>query len=204
LWAYLAAFTFRELDHPVGDGDEALHAVILTEMLRGGDFLRAHWQGALVLQRPQLPYWLAAPFASWIPGEVGLRFSSALCSLATLVVVHATARRLWARWDAAWLATLLLAGAPCFHVYSRTLMSDPPFLLANALALSGALWARQSLRGLDLAGIGLGLAVATKSLAAAVPAIALAPALVLAVRAAARPRALWRPLALLLGLALPY
>jgi 4-amino-4-deoxy-L-arabinose transferase-like glycosyltransferase len=204
LWAWLGSLTFLDLDYPVGDGDESLHALILTHMLQSGDYLHSYWQGALALQRPQLPYWLAAPFAAWIEGERGLRLSSALCSLGCLVVVYRTALAAWRRWDAAWLATLLLAGSASFHVYSRTLMSDPPFLLALCVALAGSLDTARPRRALYLIAIGLGLATASKSLAVAVPAVALLPGCVRTLRAAGGWRALGGPLALLVALALPY
>lgn len=204
LWLWLAAFTFVGLDDPIGDGDEHVHATILRDMLRSGDFLHPRWQGELVLERPLLPYWLAAPFSSAVPGEVGIRIASALLSFATLLVVFAAARAQWKRADVGFVAALLLAGSPSFHAYSRTLMSDPLLVLGVAIAVASALRARRDARWVIGAALGIGLAIAAKSLIALVPALALSPWLLTPVlrRADARTRLI--ALSLLLLTALPY
>lgn len=203
LSTFLIGFTLLGLELPVGDGDESYHALILTHMLRSGDYLHSYWQGGLALQRPELPYWLAAPFTILLGGEIGMRMSSALCSIGTLVVVHRTAQRSWGRRDAAWLATLLLAGAASFHVYSRTLMSDPPFVLATTIALAGSLDHARPQRALYSTAAGLGLALATKSFAAAIPAVGLLPGIWRATRATGL-RGLRGPILVALALSLPY
>src|SRR6476661_5092097 len=63
LWLWLLTFTFLGLDHAIGDGDECVHASALRDMIRAGDFLHLRYHGMLTLERPLLPYWLAAPFA---------------------------------------------------------------------------------------------------------------------------------------------
>lgn len=203
LLLWLAAFTFAALDEPIGDGDEQVHATILRDMLRDGDWLRPHWDGKPVLERPLLPYWLAAPFSLALPGEAGIRIGSALASFATLLVVFAAARAQWQRCDAALLAALLLAGSPSFHAYSRTLMSDPLLVLGAAIAIAGTLAARRDPRALVIAGLGVGLAIAAKSLIAGVPALALAPWWIGPLRAASVRTRLWAGAALA-SLALPY
>jgi 4-amino-4-deoxy-L-arabinose transferase-like glycosyltransferase len=178
LWLWIAGFTFAGLDDPIGDGDEHVHATILRDMLRSGDYLRPRWQGALVLERPLLPYWLAAPFSIAVPGEVGVRLSSALASFATLLVVFAAARAVWKRADVAFVATLLLAGSPSFHAYSRTLMSDPLLVLGIAVATASALLARREPRWLIGVAFGIGFGIAAKTLIAVVPVLGLLPWLV--------------------------
>ncbi len=204
LLLWLAGFTFFGLDDPIGDGDEQVHATILRDMLRSGDFLHPRWQDALVLERPLLPYWLAAPFASAVPGEVGIRLASALLSFATLLVVFAAARAYWKRADVAFVAALLLAGSPSFHAYSRTLMSDPLLVLGVAIAIGSSLLARRDARWVIGAALGIGLAIAAKSLIALVPALALAPWLVTPVLRRADTRTRLLALAALLATALPY
>src|SRR6185295_3947480 len=103
---------------------EVRHAQTLREMMDSGDYLTPRWQGVPSYTRPQTQYWLAAIFAHVVDGEVGMRLSSALCSLAALWIVWALAIRWTRRADAAALAVLLCAGAPSFHVYSRSLMSE--------------------------------------------------------------------------------
>ncbi len=204
LWFWVGTFTFIGLDRAIGDGDECVHATALRDMMRSGDYLNVRYHGMLVLERPQLPYWLAAPFAHLIPGEVGLRISSALASFATLVLVFWAARKWWGRTDAAFVAMLLLAGSPSFHAYSRTLMSEPPLLLAITLALIGAVESLENPRALQLAAAGLGLAIACKSLVVAVPLLSLAPWLLRsAVRRADRKTLLFAS-AWFAGTALPY
>src|SRR5690242_15535397 len=87
LWIWLVIFSTADLDRAIGDGDEAFHAQTLVEMMQSGRYLDTTFQGQLMLQRPPLPLWLALPFTALIPGERGLRASSALASLATLVLV---------------------------------------------------------------------------------------------------------------------
>lgn len=200
LWITLALHTFGGLTHAIGDGDEAFHAVILDSMLQTGHLADARWQGVSIMQRPPTTYWLALPFAARVPGEMGLRLSAALCSFATLLTVFLIARKTFERLDAAWLATLLLAGSPFFHVYTRALLSEPPLVLA----LAGALLALRDPRGLVWAAAGLGAAVAVKSLAAAIPALVLAPWLVFAARRHRALRVSGRALIVFLVLAVPY
>jgi 4-amino-4-deoxy-L-arabinose transferase-like glycosyltransferase len=73
LWLALAAFTALGLGDAIGDGDESVHAEMLREMLRSGDYLHTRWYGVALAERPQLVYWLAAPFAALISGELGVR-----------------------------------------------------------------------------------------------------------------------------------
>jgi 4-amino-4-deoxy-L-arabinose transferase-like glycosyltransferase len=175
LWFWLLTFTFFGLDHAIGDGDECVHASALRDMMRAGDYLHLRYHGVLTLERPLLPYWLAAPFAWLIPNEPGFRMSSAIASFASLLVVFGGARRLWRRTDAALFGVLLLAGSPSFHAYSRALMSDPPMLLSICLAIVGAVRMLTDPRALSLVAAGTGLAIACKSLIVAVPIVALAP-----------------------------
>jgi 4-amino-4-deoxy-L-arabinose transferase-like glycosyltransferase len=202
LWQLLALWTVLGLDRPIGDGDECYHAEIMRQMMRSGDYLHPRWYGVVTHSRPPLMYWLAAPFSAWIPGEVGVRFSSALASFLTLGVMYQVTWTLWQRRSVAVLAVLLLAGAPSFHVFTRTLMSEAPFVLALTVALVGTLRAQRERRALPLAAAGLGCAFAVKSLAAGVPAVALAPWLVRAQLRHGDRRTLWAGLLTLTLLAL--
>ena len=203
-WLGLALWTFLGLGGAIGDGDEVIHAEIVREMLRSGDYLNMRWYGVVLSERPQLPYWLALPFVRLIDGEVGLRLGSACCSFATLGVVYVLGLRLWKEHVSAALATLLVAGAPSFHVFTRTLMSEPPYILAVTLALAGTIWVQTDRRGLLLTAAGLGAAVAAKSLAVAVPALALMPWLAIGARKTAARRDVLLASALFLALALPF
>lgn len=174
-WVMLALWTFLGLDRPIGDGDESMHAEVLRQMIRTGDLLHTRWYGVVLHERSPLTYWLALPFAQLSSSEVAVRMSSALMSFAILVLIYRLACRLWSQPTAAITGCILLAAMPSYHVYTRTLMSEAPFLLALTIALWGALCALEEQRGLLLAAVGLGLACAVKSLAAAAPLLALSP-----------------------------
>jgi 4-amino-4-deoxy-L-arabinose transferase-like glycosyltransferase len=204
LWLGLALFTFQGLDRPFGNGDEVRHAQTLREMLESGDYLTMRWQGVPSFTRPAAQYWLAAIFAAVIDGEIGMRLSSAVCSFASLVLLWLLARELPLRRDAAALALILCAGAPSFHGYSRSLLSEPPLVVALLAALYGTLLAQRTQRGLIVAAAGLGAAVAIKSFAAAPPALLLLPWLVHAARRHADRRTWLLALGVGFALALPF
>jgi 4-amino-4-deoxy-L-arabinose transferase-like glycosyltransferase len=174
-WAMLALWTLFGLDRPIGDGDESMHAEILRQMIRSGDYLHTRWYGVVLHERPPLIYWLALPFAQLSSSEVAVRMSCALMSFGTLLLIYRMACRLWAQPNAALFGSILLAAVPSYHVYTRTLMSEAPYLLALTVALWGSIRALEDRSGLLLAAAGLGAAMAIKSLAAAVPLLALAP-----------------------------
>jgi 4-amino-4-deoxy-L-arabinose transferase-like glycosyltransferase len=180
--AVVAATMVVDLGRPFGNGDEVLYAQGIREMRRGADPSVLHWGGHPVLERPVAPFVLAALGAGLVDGEIGLRLSALACALATLALLFAIARRAWGRTDAALIAVVLCAGAPSFHLFSRALLSDPPFTLTLVAAVAGALWALDDRRGLVAAGLALGAAVGLKSLAAAPAVVALAPWLVVAAR----------------------
>lgn len=198
----LIAITFRGLDRPFGNGDEVIYAQEIREMQRSGDYLALRWHGQADLLRPSTPFVLASLGTHVLDGERGLRLLPAMASAAVLAMIFALAFWLWRRHDVALVAVMLCAGVPSFHLFSRALLSDPLFLAAIVLALFGALLAQgERVRpGFVLCGVGLGAAVAFKSLAAAIPAAALAPWLVYAARRHWQDRAL-RTTVLVSGLA---
>jgi 4-amino-4-deoxy-L-arabinose transferase-like glycosyltransferase len=200
----LALWTLFRLDRPIGDGDEAIHAEILRQMLRTGDCLHTRWYGIVLHERPPLMYWLALPFAAVSSSEIGIRMSSALMSFLTLILVYRLSCRLWAQPAAALTGTILLAGAPSYHDYTRTLMSEAPYLLAVTVGLWGSVLALREPRGLLLAAAGLGAGIAIKSLGGALPLLALAPWLLWAQLKHRSLRTLLGACAIFLTLALPY
>lgn len=204
VWGLLALWTFLGLDRPIGDGDESVHAELVRQMLRTGDYLHMRWYGVVLHERPPLIYWLALPFAKLSDSEIGMRMSCALMSFATLVVIYRVSCRFWAQPSAALTASILLAAAPSYHVYTRTLMSEAPYLLAISIALWGSIEALEHPRGLLLAAAGLGAAMAIKSLAAALPAIALAPWLLHAQYKRGNLRSALGALGIFLALAAPF
>lgn len=200
----LLLWTWLGLDRPIGDGDESVHAQILREMVRSADYMHTRWYGVVLYNHPPVTYWLAAPLAQLVDGEIGVRLSSALMSFATLVLVYRAGCRLWGDPNCALTGTIVLAAAPSYHVFTRTLLHESPLVLALTVALIGTLQAQKSKRGLWLAACGLGAAFAVKSFAAAVPLLALSPWLLHAARRHGDRRSNLAALALFCALALSY
>jgi 4-amino-4-deoxy-L-arabinose transferase-like glycosyltransferase len=178
----LAATMVVDLGRPFGNGDEVLYAQGIREMQGGAGYAVLHWGGHEVLERPVAPFVVAAVGAALVEGEVGLRLTSLLCALATLALVYAIARRVAGRTDVALVAVVLCGLAPSFHLFSRALLSDPPFMVAVLAALGATVRAMDDPRGLVPAGLALGAATALKSLAAGPALIVLVPWLVVAAR----------------------
>jgi len=194
--ALLAALVFVGLDAPIGQGDEVIYAENVREMQRTGDWGVLTYYGAPGLLRPAAPFVPIALVSEVIPGEVGLRLIPALCCLGILALVYLTCAHAWKRWDTALAGVLLCASAPTYFLFSRSLLSDPMLVLATTFALYATIRAQTDPRWLLGVAAGLGAGVAAKSLAAAVPGLALLPFLVVAV-VRHRP---WRLVALSCGL----
>jgi len=198
----LALVTVRDLDRPFGNGDEVVYAQGIREMKATGDLATLHWLGQPVLERPTTAFAPVAAISALVPGELGLRLFAGLCSLGILLLTYRVARDLGLAREVAVSAVLVVAGIPSFHLFSRALLTDPPYVLATTFALWAAVRAR-SRPSLQWVALGLGAAVACKSLAAAIPALVLAPWLLGPVRAATR-RQWATALAVFVALALPY
>ena len=164
------------LDRPFGNGDEVIYAQGVREMLESGDFLTLHWQGKPVLQRPTLPFALAAVGASVSDGESGMRASSALAGLCLLGLLYVALEHRFRRRDVALLGVLACASAPTWRAYGVLLLSDPWFVVGTTLALIATLRAVRDPRAFVLVGVGLGWACACKSLAVCIAIAALLPA----------------------------
>ena len=197
LFALLALVTWSGQDRPFGNGDEVIYAQGVREMRASGEYAFVPWQGTLTVQRPSTPYLLSA-LSSGVAGENprALRFPATLFSLAILVLVFALLWRGHARYETAASAVILCAGAPSFHLFSRSLLSDPMLCVGVTLALYGTWQAVSSGRGFGWAGLGLLIAGLAKSVAVAIPGLALAPWLLWA----ARTHKNWRGLGLAAGL----
>jgi len=196
----------NDLGAPVGNGDEAIYAEFVRSMHATGDYLTLRYHDAVVTQRPVWPVAAYALVARVVPGAAGLRLLPVLLSWLTTLLVGLAVFRLHRRAAAAAVAMLSVAAAPAWLTYGRLAWSDPPFVLACTAAVVATAVALASPRPLVWVGAALGLALATKSLAAAIPALALAPWLLAAVRR--HRRAAVRPLlvggAVLVALAAPY
>jgi 4-amino-4-deoxy-L-arabinose transferase-like glycosyltransferase len=166
----------------LGNSDEVLYAEFIRAMHRTGDYFTLRYHEAVHLQRPAAPFALYALVARVVPGETGLRLLPAAFTAMAAVVVLGTARRASGRLDAGIAALAAFAGAPTVYCYGRALLSDPPFLLCLTIALAATIEAQRKPRAVVWAAAALGGAFAVKSVAAAIPALALAPWLWRAIR----------------------
>ncbi len=190
----------------LADTDEVIYAEFIRAMHRGGDYLTLRYEGIPTHQRPPFPVTLYALVAAAVPGELGLRLVpvvfSALVALGCGILVWRHSRGL----AAGLFAMLIAAGAPTYFTYGRLLLSDPPFVAALLATLAATMAAQRDARYVTWAAGALGLAFATKSIAAGIPAVALAPFIA---RAAFRHRgsprfSLWRPVAAFVVTAAPF
>ena len=209
-WIYLGLATlvvivwFAVLPlRPLFNPDEGRYAEIPREMLDSGDWIIPHLNGLAYIEKPPLQYWAtAAALRVFGLGEFGARFYTALCALATLVVVWVTAEGLWQS-AAALRATAGLAGMVLFVVLGQLLTLDMSLTFYMTLSLGGFLLAQRrgppgERRWMLIAWIATGLGVLTKGLvAAAIPAAAL-----VLYSLYSRDFTPWRRLHLPLGLAL--
>src|SRR5208282_4576699 len=111
-------------------------------------------------------------------GEFAARFYTALCALATLVMVWVAAERLWG-WAAAWRATAVLGSMLLFLVLGQLLTLDMSLTFYMTLSLTGFLMPQQvprpdprspERRWMLVAWLAAALGVLTKGLvAAAIP-----------------------------------
>lgn len=159
----------------IGNGDEAIYAEMVRAMHRSGAYLTLEYQGVELLQRPPTTVAMYAMVSKLVPGEFGLRLLPALLSCGTYVLLGMWLARRTGRIDAAVTAVLLGAAIPSVFVYGRLAFSDPPFVIACAVALVATVDAQRDVRWLPWAAAGLGAAFAFKSLAAGVVAVALVP-----------------------------
>lgn len=200
----LLAVAFAGVGAPIGNDDEVIYAENVREMRRTGDLGVLTYQGEPGLLRPALPFVPIALVSGWVEGEVGLRLVQVLWFLAILGLVFATGRRAWGRTDLALLATVLCAGIPTFLSFGRALLSDPALVAATTFALYATLRALEDPRWLLGVAAGLGAGVALKSLAAAVPGVALAPWIILAIVRHRPWKMVAGAVALFVALAAPY
>ena len=156
LFAALALLTFLGIGHAFGNGDEVIYAQNIREMRESGNWGVLQWQGVLTFQRPTAPFVLSMAGESVFGGEFGLRAPMALFSLLTLGIVY------WASWlctrrrDAAAIAAVLCATVPSYHLFTRSLLSDAPFLSYDNPGPTGTIWALTDKRGIVVAASALG------------------------------------------------
>lgn len=137
-WLLLAAvslglFLFQSNRLPLVDPDESRCALIVREMVRGGDWVIPHLNGEVYADKPAPFFWLAAG-GRWLTGseELGGRLVSAIAGCLCALVTYAFARRLGGR-GAGLLAGLALATAAEYVYIARWYRMD--------MAFTAAMWA---------------------------------------------------------------
>ena len=166
----------------ITDSDEAFYAEAAREMVEGGDWLTPHYNYEERWQKPALYYWFtAAAFAATGSTEFMARFGAALSGAGLMLLTWATARRLTARDDAAWIAGAIAATCSGYFLMARAALPDLPL----AFFITATIWS--ALRTADpaeeaatswavLAGLAAGLGFLTKGpVALVIPAIVLPP-----------------------------
>lgn len=145
--------------------DEASYGVIARGLLARPS-ATLHYGAEPYLEKPPVLFWLMAGSARALgESELSLRLPTAVLGIATVLLTWLAGRRLAGR-AAGVLAALLLLGAPQFAAWSRLAMTDIPLVAFGMLAVVLVLYGEDRPRLTIGAGVALGLAVMTKSVAA--------------------------------------
>lgn len=92
--ALYAAFFAGLGRNPLLDPDEPIYGQFIKEMVRGGDWLTPHYNGALWFDKPPLFYWLSCACVKLVGfGEYAIRMPSAIFAALTVVMVYLLAVR---------------------------------------------------------------------------------------------------------------
>jgi len=146
------AFYLQLLDRYPLREDEAIYSVWALHSWRSDPLLLTVWP-----DKPPLFFWLLAPVLQLFGATgAGARLLNIGVSTVTILIVGATARRLWGR-QAGMVATVLMALNPFVLSFAATVYTDPLLVLLGQLALSSA-FSGNAWR----AGLWLGAAIMTK------------------------------------------
>jgi 4-amino-4-deoxy-L-arabinose transferase-like glycosyltransferase len=144
------------------DLDEGFYGAVVAEMIRTGDWITPHFNGAPWFEKPILAYWLAAPSVVLFGEDLGPRLPSALCTLLTGLVLFKFLRR-HADLDTARIATAAYGGSLLVVGVGRMMLTDAPYVLALSIALTAFYDSVTGLPGRRMwAGAALGAAVLAK------------------------------------------
>ena len=146
--------------------DEAIYAQVAKEMVQSGDWLTPHWNGEIFLQKPPLSIWATAVmFRLFGVNEFCARVFAAVCGVACLVLTFYIGR-LFLTDAQAFVAGVVLLFTPHFNYYARQGSMDVPLVAFLLLAIYGYLKSKKYQRWWIVVGVGFGLAVLTKGVAA--------------------------------------
>ncbi len=153
--------------------DDAQYAHIAKDILRTGDWLVLHSNGAPALENPPLLEWMEASlFAVFGFSDALARLPSALCGLATILLVYWLARKLTGDSATAVLAMLVMSTTLYFLKYTARGMTDVPFTFFTLCAVCAWSLTEEHPRWYLAVGVCVALAQFTRSMMGlALPAI---------------------------------
>ena len=144
------------------DLDEGFYGAVVAHMLRTGDWITPHFNGAPWFEKPVLLYWLAAPSVAVFGEDLGPRLPSVLCTLATALVLFRFVRRHKGT-ETARVVAVAYCGSLLVVGLGRMMVTDAPFVLALTVAFTTfyeSVTGRPSLR--TWTAVALGFAVLAK------------------------------------------
>ena len=143
---------------PFEDADEATYALVVREMLRGGDWLTLHLFDQTWIDKPPLLFWLMAISAK-IFGlkEFALRLPVALLGVVAIFLTTKISYELTKNKLAALFGGLALVFFPLFLAAAKNVRFDVPVIAAILSALFFFLRGRS--RQTFLSGVGISLAI---------------------------------------------
>src|SRR3984885_10859292 len=96
LWLLLYA-SFTLFSPPLLDDADSVHAEVAREMIARHDWITLYANGIRYLEKAPLMYWsMAASFALFGPQDWAARLPLAIATLALVLIVYATGRRIFA------------------------------------------------------------------------------------------------------------
>lgn len=162
----------------LSDWDEAIYAQVSKEMVQSGDWLTPHYGFQPLHHKPPLLMWCTAVlYKLWGINEFTARAASALSGVALIIVVYLTGKLVYGAQTGLIAAVILLTSAQ--FVYSARIgTTDIMLTLWIWLALCAYLQvSRDGPKWWLLVGASCGLALMTKSAAAAIAPVAILLAL---------------------------
>jgi 4-amino-4-deoxy-L-arabinose transferase-like glycosyltransferase len=148
------------------DPDEPVYANVGREMLRSGDWLTPHRNGALWFDKPPLFHWVVAASQALFGATAwASRLPSAVAASLLALLIYAFGRRTLSP-RAALIAAVAIAGCVQTVILARAAVTD--MLFATCFAAACCAWylgferAKNGARWSAVAGVALGLATLTK------------------------------------------
>jgi 4-amino-4-deoxy-L-arabinose transferase-like glycosyltransferase len=145
--------------------DDARYALVAKDIVQNGDWLDIRSNGGPALEHP--------PLLSWIQAVLFLKFGfsdplaklpSAVCGLATILLVYWLARRLTGDSFVALVAMFVMAGSIYFLKYAARAMTDVPFTFFTLGAVCAWVLAKDNARWYLAVGAFVAMAQMTRAM----------------------------------------